>query len=101
MHKFVHEPGAPWYVPTELKRVDIPLASAGDVTNMAKTDRLSRIALFEPMEGRSSLRCAFPQPAIRKMAGKELFMSWTPRSEERREGQVFGRPSRFWGTQYH
>src|SRR3546814_4015595 len=30
------------------------------------------------MEARQALRCAFPPPAIRKMAGKELFMSWNP-----------------------
>src|SRR3546814_12407513 len=30
------------------------------------------------MEARQALRWACPPPAIRKMAGKELFMSWNP-----------------------
>jgi hypothetical protein len=51
-HKFKHAATDPWYVPTEAKRVDIALADVADVAGMAKTDRLSGIAIVEPLAGR-------------------------------------------------
>ncbi|NKF21571.1 hypothetical protein [Solimonas marina] len=50
-HKFTHAATDAWYVPTETVKLDVALATESDIGGMTKTDRLSGIAIFEPLEG--------------------------------------------------